>query len=198
LTRLKREALYIAFLEESQVRCRDAGLPLHIGEAVFLAKVLTYTVECFLQTPEWQDAMLLPAYILAYRFDLATNDPVLLIARADYARLARLAASLSFGLLRQRLARDPWTMEEQVAVADLVANRVEQGGSLPAEFLYLPLILGGILAGDRVLMPGEQLAQSLGLLDQARHKRSAELQENPELLAILDTLLGDARPEGAR
>jgi len=196
LPRLKRQALYVTFLEESQVRFRNAGLPLHVGEAIFLAKILTHTVEYFLQSAAWQDAILVPAYSLAYHFDLPVNDPVLLVARADYARLARLATSLSFGLLRQRLSRDPWSMEEQVAVGDLVASRAEQGGLLPAEFLYLPLILGGLLIAGRVLMPGEQLSQSLGLLAQARQKRTAELQENPELVAILDRLLDDARQGG--
>lgn len=196
LPRLKREPLYVALLEESQVRFRNAGLSLHIGEAIFLAKILTYTVEYFLQTTDWQDAILVPAYTLAYRFDLPVNDPILLVARADYPRLARLATSLSFGLLRQSLGRDPWTMVEQVAVGDLVADRAERGGPLPAEFLYLPLILGGILVAGRVLMPGEQLAQSLGLLAQARGKRSDELRENPELVAILDRLLAGARNAG--
>jgi hypothetical protein len=191
--RLTRPAVYMSFLEESQVRFRSASLALHIGEAVFLAKILTHTVEYFMQAAAWQDAILIPAYTLAYRFDLAVNDPVLLVTRADYARVARLAASLTFGLLRQRLARDPWNMEEQVAVADLVSHRAELGGPLPAEFLYLPLILGGLLVARRVLMPGEQLGQSLGLLAQARHKRADELKENPELVAILDRLSDEAR-----
>jgi hypothetical protein len=196
LPRLKREALYVALLEESQVRFRNAGLSLHVGEAIFLAKILTYTVQYFLRSPDWQDAILVPAYTLAYRFDLPVNDPILLVARADYARLARLATSLSFGLLRQSLGRDPWSMEEQVAVGSLVADRAERGGPLPAEFLYLPLILGGLLIAGRVLMPGEQLAQSLRVLVQARQKRSDELRENPELIAILDRLLAAAGKDG--
>jgi len=149
-----------------------------------------------LRSPDWQDAILVPAYTLAYRFDLPVNDPILLVARADYARLARLATSLSFGLLRQSLGRDPWSMEEQVAVGSLVADRAERGGPLPAEFLYLPLILGGLLIAGRVLMPGEQLAQSLRVLVQARQKRSDELRENPELIAILDRLLAAAGKDG--
>ncbi len=193
LPRVTRQALYVTFLEESQARFLRAALPLHLGETIFLAKILTHTVEYFLQVPAWQDAILVPAYALAYRFDLTMTEPSLLVARADYARVARLAASLSFGLLRQRLARDPWTMEEQVAVADLVSGRVEQGGLLPAEFLYLPLLLGGLLVAGQVLMPGEQLSQSLGLLDQARQKRFADLQDNPELVALLDRLFADAR-----
>jgi hypothetical protein len=189
LPQLTRQTLYLTFLEESQDRLRDAALPLHLGEAVFLAKILTHTVEYFLQRLDWQDGILVPAYSLAYRYSLAMNDPVFLVARADYARIARLAVSLSFGLLRQRLGREVWTLEEQLAVADLVADRVERGGVLPAEFLYLPLLLGSLLVANQVLMPGEKPAQSLALLAQARQKRSADLAENPELIALLDRLL---------
>jgi hypothetical protein len=196
LPQLTREALFKAFLEESQARCRDAGLALHIGEALFLAKILTHTVEYFLTTPDRQDVVLIPAYLLAYRYNLPTSDPVFLVVRADYARLSRLAISLSFGLLRQRLRRDVWTLEEQRAVADLVADRVERGGVLPAEFLYLPLLLGGLLVASRVAMPGEKPAQSLALLAQARQKRSADLAENPDLVALLDRLLKMAQGDG--
>ena len=193
LPKLSRQALYMAFLEESQERFRDASLPLHIGETIFLAKILTHTVESFLGRPDGQDAVLIPAYTLAFRYDLATNDPVHLLVRADYARLARLAISLSFGLLRQWLRRDVWTLEEQLAVADLVADHVERGGMLPAEFLYLPLLLGGLMIADQVQMPGEDLGESLDLLAKARQQRAAELAEIPELVALLDRLAQSAQ-----
>lgn len=189
LPHITRQALYMAFLEESQERLREAGLPLHMGEALFLAKILTYTAEYLLKRTDLQDALLVPAYSLAFRYDLPSDDPVLLICRADYARMARLAISLSFGLLHLRTRRDMWTREEQVAVADLVSDRVERGGLLPAEFLYLPLLLGGVLVAGEVQMPGETAAQSLALLGQAYLKRTADLEENPELVALFQELL---------
>ncbi len=192
LPKLTRPALYLAFHKESQERLREAGLTLHIGEALFLTRILTYTAEYFLKRPDRQDAILVPAYSLAYRYDLPVDDPVMLVCRADYARLTRLAASLSFGLLRQRLQREPWTREEQLAVADLVADRVERGGPLPAEFLYLPLLLGSILIAGEVQMPGEDLEQSLTLLGDAYQKRAAELAENLELVTLFQELLGQA------
>jgi hypothetical protein len=185
---LGREALYVAFLEESRTRFAAAGLTLHIGEALFVARILTYTAEHFLRRPDWQDAVLVPAYALAFQYDLPTTDPVFLVARADYARLARLAISLSFGLLRRHLGRDVWTPEEQLAVSGLVTDRVERGGSLPAEFLYLPLLLGSLLVAGDVQMPGEKMGQSLALLAQARQKRTADLAENPELQTLFDQL----------
>lgn len=193
LPQLKREPLYMAFLEESRERLKDAALPLQIGEAIVLAKIFTYTVEHFLGRADWQDAILVPAYTLAHRYDLEMGDPVLLIVRADYARIVRLAISLSFGMLRQRLNRDVWTMEEQLAVTDLVADRVERGGVLPVEFLYLPLLLGGLMVSHEVQMPGENLAQSLDLFAKARQQRSPDLAENPELSALLDRFLQVAR-----
>ncbi len=193
LPKLTRPALYRAFLEESRARFQDAALPLQIGEALFLAKILTHTAEYFLKRSEWQDVVLVPAYSLAYRYDLPVGDPVYLIVQGDYARIARLAISLTFGMLRQRLGRDVWTMEEQLAVTDLLADCVERGGTLPAEFLYLPLILGGLMVAYQVQMPGENPVQSLDLLEKAREQRSADLAENPDLVRLLDWLLKAAR-----
>jgi hypothetical protein len=190
---LTRQSLYMSFLEESQSRFKDTGLALHIGEAIYLSKILTFVTEYFLKQPDHQDVILVPPYMLAYRYNLPMNDPVFLIVRADYARIVRLAISLSFGLLRQRLRRDVWTTAEQLALADLISDRVERGGMLPAEFLYLPLLLGGLLVSSRVQMPGEQPLQSLNLLKTARKKRSAQLAENPELVSILDQFLAQSQ-----
>jgi hypothetical protein len=189
LPKLIRQPLYLAFMEESQARFHDAALPLQIGEAIYLAKILTYSAEYFLSRSDRQDAVLVPAYSLALRYNMPVSDPITLIARADYGRMIRLAESISFGLLRQRLGRAPWTLEEQLAVTDLVANRVEQGGNLPAEFLYLALVLGGLLVAPQVQMPGESQSHSLSLLAKSYSQRTAELADNPELVAIFTQLL---------
>jgi hypothetical protein len=193
LPKLTSQAVYKAFLEESQARFKDAGLPLQIGEALFLSKILTYTVQYFLKHTSGQDVIFIPAFTLAFRYNLATNDPVSLVVRGDYGRLVRLAISLSFGLLHQQLKREVWTLEEQLAVAELVVDRVERGGVLPVEFLYLPLLLGGLLVAAQLQMPGEKLGQSLDLFVKSYRQRSAELAENPELLQVLNQLVEKAR-----
>jgi hypothetical protein len=190
---LSRQALFVAFLEESRARFKDAQLSLQMGEAIFLAKILTYTIEHFMTLPDGQDGILVPAYTLAYRYDLPTNDPVFLVVQADYARIVRLACSLSFGLLRRRQRRDIWTLEEQMAVTDLVADRVERGGSLPAEFLYLPLLLGGLMVANKVVLGSEDLAQSVDLIAKARLQRNDDLAQNADLVSLLDQLLQSAK-----
>jgi len=193
LPKLIHQPLFLAFMDESRTRFRDAALSLQIGEAIFLAKILSYTAEYFLGRPDRQDVVLVPAYSLAFRHNLPVSDPISLIARADYGRMIRLAESISFGLLRQRLGRAPWTLEEQLAVTDLVSNRVEHGGNLPAEFLYLPLLLGGLLVASQIQMPGEILSQSLSLLAKSFSQRTTELADNPELVAIFEQLLRSAQ-----
>jgi hypothetical protein len=91
-------------------------------------------------------------------------------------------------MLRRRIGRDIWSIEEQLALTDLIADRVERGGTLPAEFLYLPLLLGGLVVAHQIRMPGEQLEQSLDLLAKARQRRAEALAEIPELVEVLDRL----------
>jgi hypothetical protein len=110
--------------------------------------------------------------------------------------MTRLAMSLSFGLLRERFKRDIWSLEEQAAVSHFVSARVERPAPIPAEFLYLPLILGGLMVGRQVTMPGEDVAQSLGLLTKGLEERQAELDENLELSEILGRLFQEAKSGG--
>ncbi len=95
LPKLIRQPLYLTFMEESQARFRDAGLPLQIGEAVFLAKILTYAAEYFLSRPDRQDVILVPAYSLAFRYDLP-------VTRSDFShRPRRLQSNDSPGRIDQ-------------------------------------------------------------------------------------------------
>jgi len=188
LPKMNQGALYMGFLAESQARFKAASLPLHIGEAIYAAKILTYAVQTFMVQTDWQDLILVPAYRLAFRHNLPTGDPVMLVVRADYARMVRMACSLTFGLLNRRLKRDIWSLEEQLAVTDLIAGRLEHGGAVPAEFLYLPLMLGGLMVSSQVTMPGEDAAQSLSIFAKARQLRGAEFDENPDLVQVLDSL----------
>jgi hypothetical protein len=181
--------LFRALMDETRERFARVGLALEIGEALFVSKMLAWTVRYFLENPAWQDGLLVPAYTLAFRHDLPTDDPALLVARADYARLAQIACALTFGMLRRELGRDVWAMDEQRAVGEFISQRLEGSQPLSAEFLYLPLILGGLLVGRDLTLPGEDLDESYLLLASARQAREAALSENPELGALLDELL---------
>jgi hypothetical protein len=78
-------------------------------------------------------------------------------------------------------------------VTDLVADRAERGGRLPVEFLYLPLLLGGLVVSEKVVMPGETLSETLDLFSKARQQRDDALAQNPDLTSVLDQFLSRAR-----
>jgi hypothetical protein len=190
LEQLKVEPVYVALLEESEATFRELGVPLRVGERIFLAKILTYTVQYFLENVNRQDALLIPIWSAALRNDMSTNDYLAMVTQVGWERLLRLAIAISFALVNDALSREPWTTEEQRAVADLMLDRVNRRASLPVEFLYLPLLLGGLVVAHEMSMPDEDVEHSLQLLTQAKSDRAEAFDEElTELNQVFDTLL---------
>ncbi len=174
LPKLSVDALYAALWRESQSLFEDAGLPLRIGETLFLARILTYTANLFLNKEDWYDALLVPMWMAAFRDDLPTEDVLWIVTQVGYEHLLRLSTAVSFGLVDRAMGREMWSNEEQRAVIDLLTSTVCRGqGTLLPEFLYLPLLLGGLAVAKEVKMPEEDLKSSLQLLAQAHRDRAA-------------------------
>jgi hypothetical protein len=168
---LAPEAIYVPLLDEGRRRFADAGLVLHVGEALTLAKILTYTVSYFMRNADLQDSLLIPIYMQAYLHGLPTDNATWLVSEVGYSRIVRLAIALSFALVENTLKRQPWLLEEQRALADLVVGNLESGLPLHVEFLYLPLMMGGALVMREAVLKGEDPQQSLQMLAQAKKAR---------------------------
>jgi hypothetical protein len=187
---LAPEAIYVPLLDEGRRRLADAGIALHVGEAITLAKILTFTVSHFMRNADVQDGLLIPIYMQAYLHDLPTDNAAWLVIEVGYSRIVRLAMALSFALMESRLKRQPWLPEEQRALADLVVGNLESGNPLPVEFLYLPLLMGGALMMREVVMEGENPQQSLQMLIQAKRERAEDFTgEAAETGKLFDSLL---------
>ena len=85
--------------------------------------------------------------------------------------VVELAIALSFSLLGEALQREPWAPDEQRAVREYIVECLAEGATLPCEFLYLPLLLGGIIIADQVVFEGEDVTESVRLLGQAKAER---------------------------
>jgi hypothetical protein len=187
---LAPEAIYVPLLDEGRRRFADAGIRLHVGEAISLAKILTHTISYFTRNADLQDGLLIPIYMRAYLHDLPTDDAAWLLSEVGYSRIVRLAIALSFALVERALKRQPWLPEEQRALADLVIGNLESGNPLPVEFLYLPLLIGGALLMREVVMEGENPQQSLQMLAQAKRERAEDFTgEAAETGKLFDSLL---------
>jgi hypothetical protein len=190
---LTPEAIYVPLLDEGRRRFADAGIVLHVGEAISLAKILTHTVSYFMRNAHLQDGLLIPIYMQAYLYELPTHNATWLMTEVGYSRIVRLSIALSFALLESALKRQPWLLEEQRALADLVVNTLESGHPLPVEFLYLPLLMGGALVMQEVVMEGEDPQQSLQMLAQAKKERAEDFAgDAAETGELFDSLLARA------
>jgi hypothetical protein len=177
---LKLEPLYVALVVEGQKRFADAGLPLRVGEAIALAKILTYTFNHFMADGDLQDGLLVPMWELANEYDLPTGDPLWVVRNIGFHHLLRLSVALSFGVVRKALGSQPWSVEERRAVISLVADSVEARHPLQAEFLYIPLLTAAAYISPQVMMDGEDNNDSLRLLQKAKAIRS-DVFADPDL-----------------
>ncbi|NLE77224.1 MAG: hypothetical protein GX605_10805 [Chloroflexi bacterium] len=186
---LTDQTLFPLLLDAARERFANLQMSLRIGELLMLTKTLLFTTQHFLSRPERHEGLLLPLLQTARTAGLSTGEPQRLLCSLGLPRLVRLAAALSFGLLRQRFGRDPWPPSEQQAVAELLASRTAAPGPLGIEFVYIPLFLGGLIVSDAVTMPGEDPKQTLALARKAVIARGAELGVVPELIPLLERLL---------
>jgi hypothetical protein len=177
---LQLEPLYVALTVEGQKRFADAGLPLRVGEAIALAKILTYTFGHFMANGDLQDGLLVPMWELANEYGLPTGDPLWVVRNVGFHHLLRLSVALSFGVVRQALGNQPWSVEERRAVISLVADSVEARHPLQAEFLYIPLLTAAAHISPQVVMDGEDNNHSLRLLQKAKAMRS-DVFADPDL-----------------
>jgi len=177
--------LFADLIRESKDVFAQVGIQIELGEALFVTKMLTYTVTYFLETPVWQECLLVPILAYALSEGLSTVDVRPLIAGVGLPHVLELAIALAFSLIEETLGREPWQASEQRALRELILQCQSTGAPLPVEFLYLPLILGGLVVAHDVVLEGEDVQRSLDLLCTAKKTR-AEWFADAELAEIND------------
>jgi hypothetical protein len=170
----------VGLFVEGQRRFAEASIPLHVGEAIALGKILTYTTRYFMANSDLQDGLLVPIWELASRYDLPTGDPLWVLPNVGFRHLLRLSVALSFGLVGQVLGRQPWNLEERRGVISLVADTVEEAQPLFPEFLYIPLLMAAAYIARQIPLEGEDVGHSLRLLQKAKAAR-ANVFADPDL-----------------
>jgi hypothetical protein len=190
VSELRTSALYVAFMRESQETFAQSSIRLHVGEAIFVAKILAHTVGYLMSDVSWQDCLLIPIVAYARANEQPTSDMLWLVTQLGYVHVLELAIALSFSLVEQVLEREVWNVAEQIALRDFVVQCLSAGSPLPGEFLYLPLILGGLIVADELVLDREDVRQSLSLLMRARAERAdwfadQELRDLDEVFDLL-------------
>lgn len=169
---LTPEALYVTLYSESVFRFADAGIPLRIGEAITLAKILTYSCQYFLSNPKRRKGLLVPIWERALDAGIDTSSALQVLRTAGYSHVLRLAIAVSFGVIARALGRQPWSVEERQLVIHHIADHIEAGQNTEEDFLYLPLLMAGTLVAGNVQMDGEDVGRSLELMKKAYEARN--------------------------
>ncbi len=177
---LSMEALYANLYGETTVRFADAGLPLRIGEAIIMAKILTYSCQYFLGNSNRRNGLLVPIWEQALAAKVDTSDSLDVLRTTGYHHVLRLSVAVSFGLIAQAFGRHFWSLEERQGVASHIADSIETGDPLNLEFLYLPLLMAGTQICKTFKLKGEDVSHTLALIKQAQKART-ELFNDSEL-----------------
>jgi hypothetical protein len=168
---LQPEAVFAALYSESTFRFAEAGLPLRIGEAIALGKILAYSSHYFLSSSERRNGLLVPIWERALETEADTTDVLDVIRTVGYYHLLKLSVAVSFGLVAQATGQHQWPLLERQAVANHIADSVEFGEGLDLDFLYLPLLMGGTYISNQLKLSGEDPQHSLSLMKKAYDAR---------------------------
>ncbi len=200
--RLRRMKMYLPLVEATQQRFAEAGYPLQDAEAGLISKMMTLILEYaaprenahgFMAAGRYAIVPLLdsiqidgqPVASLPHWFSeflrlvalderVTDHAPRLLTGRL-YTALLRDAVEHAFALVQQttgqRLGEEP----EVAAYAEQLAAMIERKRGLNFQRVYLPLVMGGVLVSERMLMPGEQQDDMVSTLVNILTQREAEI-----------------------
>jgi len=187
---LTRPMIFAAMLNESRRRFLDSGVELQMGEALFISKILTRTVELFLSDETLEDALYVPIFKRLLAAGVPFDSGIWLLMKFGYDHILNLAIALSFGLLEDYRRGQIWPIAEQRAARRFITGQIAGKQPLPLDLVYAPLVLGGVLVNDMITIEGEMPKDSLQALIQAKGDRIAELAgEDDQIVTLLDELL---------
>jgi hypothetical protein len=220
LPKLKRGVLFKPLLEATTARFSEAGYPLKDAEAEAIARLMTLVLEY--ATPRFNahgnvaarsfdvEALLLrdpftfdeqPVFPHWFRSFLATVErderavsyPAQVISRYLYLDLLRDAVDFSFDLVTEATGEDLGSAEERATYREQLVTLLGEKSGLDFNRVYLPLVMGGVLINDQLVIDKENPAELLRAVGMALEERSADLHEPDRALhSMINTIIGRA------
>jgi hypothetical protein len=196
LPKLNRSNVFFPLLKATQAHFERAQFRLWAGEAVSIAKVMTFVLESGIPNTEGDAKPVYPRWfvrlcrLLNQNPQAATNIDQL-VAESLYPDLAYDAAMLGFAMLVTVTKEKFGSNQEMVAYGNqLAASLTGKGEPLDLTHVYLPLVLAGLIVNTRVTLPQEQTRETTSLIASAREKRASEEDtSNKFVFTIADDLI---------
>lgn len=195
----RRTNVFFPLLKTIQARFDAAGYRLWAGEAVMIAKMLTYTLE--MGAPihmAGQESPVFPRWYATLSQTLL-DDPDLAVPQAVEMLATRIllpdlifdSGMVAFSTLSTLTHESFGSDEELEAHLDTLVNAlIALNAPLDLTYAWLPLTLGGLVANSSVVMPREDVIETVHLFLNARDKRLDEASEAQNILfEIADDLI---------
>jgi hypothetical protein len=152
----------------------DAGIPLHPGETMFITKALTYVMEDGLELE--QGFSLAEGYWFRRLCGLMIREPDVIknpdrLLNLLYTAVVQDAVMLGFSMVGHDTRVDFGDLDERTAYMSKVTAALEGRVPLALEYLYVPLILAGVILNARMIVARENPWHSLEALVEARNGR---------------------------
>ena len=209
LPRLRRQLFYEPLRNTIEKRFEDAGYPLMNIEADAMARLLTLVIEYGNATRTNQVALEaghlhieprlkekrmaieevhpLPRWASTFLRAVAQDEriaavPERAIPAFCFDDLLYDAMKYSFQEIEKVTGENLGTEEETDAYIDLVVQKLSSKGKMDISYAYMPLLMGGIVAFDKILLKDERLADVLGQFNFLLDDRKGEKTEDNALV----------------
>ncbi len=212
LPKLKRALLFQPLVETTTKRFAEAGYPLREAEAIVIAKLLMLVLEY--ATPRFNahgnvaarnfdvEALLMrdpfsfetpPEFPNWFRgflqmLDLderAATYPQQVIPRYLYEDLLRDGINFGFDLVSEATGEDLGSDAEKSAYREQFVKMLNDKSGLDFSRIYLPLVMGGMLVNDMLVLEDENPIEALRGVAVALDERAAELSEGDQALSTM-------------
>lgn len=184
---------------------KDAGYLLKTGEAVYIAKAMTYML-CkphikhpneLEPRPPWPDWYKHLVRVL-FQEDRLREHPLKVVTEILYFSLLKDAILFTFDILIKNMQEDFGTLDEQQQYADTIINLLRNNGEMEFGKVYLPLIVGGLFLNRDITVQGEDVRNTLFDIENAVKARASEKTSDNEFVfemfsKALDKMLEDFR-----
>jgi hypothetical protein len=141
--------LYISMLDAVEERFAARGMPLHPGEAMAIAKMMTYTVEdapgrepdVVLEETRWFRSL---CQVLAHNPSLLELDRADILSKYVFESVLHDSIGVAFGILEGRVEENLGDRVERRNYARRIMKWFAGAGEGDLAYVYLPLVLGGL------------------------------------------------------
>src|SRR5262249_12248674 len=166
---LSRTQVYQPLISVTEQRFARVGLPLHPGESLFTAKMLTYIMEDGLDLEEgfelkqgrWFNRL---ASIVSDQYMIEDDNR---LVNFLYTAVVHDSVRVGLNMVERTTKKKFGTQDEHFTYSDEVVSALEGNYPIDLSHVYLPLILAGIMLNQRVKAPKENLWGGIGKLREA-------------------------------